>query len=243
MAGLFCFHALAASLYITSLCFGALEIACSRHSSAPDFNPEVRDQSIGRKMLYFWSQLTYVSGSLNCAYFCLRLLGEWNPLLGSGASSAFSGIASIKIVVNMLYFQLLFPTKDANQIHELDFKSSYLHALDSFALTLEGFYVRPPCENPAFGFRMTAFILIAYLALTEANFQVRGCWTYGLLNLRKRSGWGLVAQSVCAVYGLQMLMVCHPAGYVLSTALAASSITHRLWRSRAAARISSVRGE
>lgn len=150
-------------------------------SPSADFDPKSKDNSTWKRMIWYCSQLTYVSQILLCLYFGLKLFGITSHRL-------FLGVAPVCLTVNVLYFKVLMPKKStySDELHELNMTSMVPHFLDIVMilpeiLTLDRFSLALGGNSIMVG--------IGYLLIVLINYALRKEWSYDLLKLNTMSGW------------------------------------------------------
>lgn len=143
-----------------------------------DFYPTTLDKNIYRKILWYFSQITYSSNFFLLIYFILKIFKFDTNIL-------FKIIAPICLSVNLNYFLVLYPKKNI-KLYEIPFHSLVLHFMTTFIIINELKYITYTSFNDVLQYNY--FVLYGIL-ITILNYNVRGIWSYGISNLFTKKGW------------------------------------------------------
>lgn len=143
-----------------------------------DFFPTTLDKNIYRKIVWFFSQITYLSNFLLLIYFILKLLNFNTNML-------FITIAPICLSVNLNYFLVLYPKKNI-KLYEIQFHSLVLHFVTTFIIINELKYIT---YNSFYNVLEYNYFIIFGILITILNYNIRGIWSYGICNLFTKKGW------------------------------------------------------
>jgi len=165
----------------------------NKNSYANDFYPNTKDKKNYRKIIWYFSQLTYQTQIILTIYFLLKFKKinfSFNHLL-------FKIIAPACLCVNIQYFLILFPKRKKNDgtqfdIHDMEYNSIVPHLLDSIIIFIELLHLENFHLKHIF---LYLYYLIFAISFTLFNKFIRNQWTYNLLILNKMSGWELLIKS------------------------------------------------
>lgn len=143
-----------------------------------DFYPTTLDKNIYRKILWYFSQITYSSNFFLLIYFILKIFKFDTNIL-------FKIIAPICLSVNLNYFLVLYPKKNI-KLYEIPFHSLVLHFMTTFIIINELKYITYNSFNDVLQYN---YFVLYGIIITILNYNVRGIWSYGISNLFTKKGW------------------------------------------------------
>lgn len=143
-----------------------------------DFYPTTLDKNIYRKILWYFSQITYSSNFFLLIYFILKIFKFDTNIL-------FIIIAPICLSVNLNYFLVLYPKKSI-KLYEIPFHSLVLHFMTTFIIINELKYITYNSFSDVLQYN---YFVIYGILITILNYNVRGIWSYGISNLFTKKGW------------------------------------------------------
>lgn len=143
-----------------------------------DFYPTTLDKNIYRKILWYFSQITYSSNFFLLIYFILKIFKFDTNIL-------FIIIAPICLSVNLNYFLVLYPKKNI-KLYEIPFHSLVLHFMTTFIIINELKYITYNSFSDVLQYN---YFVIYGILITILNYNVRGIWSYGISNLFTKKGW------------------------------------------------------
>mgnify|MGYP001023910423 CR=1 FL=1 len=143
-----------------------------------DFYPTTLDKNIYRKILWYFSQITYSSNFFLLIYFILKIFKFDTNIL-------FKIIAPICLSVNLNYFLVLYPKKNI-KLYEIPFHSLVLHFMTTFIIINELKYITYNSFNDVLQYN---YFVLYGIIITILNYNVRGIWSYGVSNLFTKKGW------------------------------------------------------
>ena len=187
------------SFLATSIAMSIKEALDDEALPCADFNPNGKDTPTWRRMMWYFSQLTYVSQITLCMYHGLKLIGIQSDDL-------FAGVAPICLTVNILYFKVLFPKKasHSDELHELRMSSIIPHLLDTVMIITEAMTIS---KFPISSVKYSSMFAGVYLLNILVNYGFRQVWPYGLLDLTKPSGFKWLCIAYCGNVGMFGLLL------------------------------------
>lgn len=143
-----------------------------------DYYPTTLDKNIYRKILWYFSQITYSSNFFLLIYFILKIFKFNTNIL-------FIIIAPVCLSVNLNYFLILYPKKNI-KLYQIPFHSLVLHFMTTFIIINELKYIT---YNSFYDVLQYNYFVLYGIIITILNYNVRGIWSYGISNLFTKKGW------------------------------------------------------
>ena len=162
-----------------------------------DLYPKSQDCTLFKKMVWYFSQVTYQIQLLLAIYFGMRLLGYKNDIF-------YKMIAAPSLLVSVQYFLLLNPKIKLKDLHKFTYCNIISHLFNSLIILMELKSIK------TFRF-IEAFycfpIIIISLLIIQYNYSIRKIWTYNLLNIKTKLGKKKLLSSISMTLLLSLILM------------------------------------
>jgi len=183
-------------ILISSIIFSIIDLFDIRNGDnyLVDFYPKSLDRNNKKKILWYFSQITYQVQILLCVYFGLRLF------TGHNYDIFYKIIAPISLLVSIIFFGLLYPKTG---IHKMVYSNIISHGFNSLVILLELSVIK------SYKFKEIFYCLsatIPSLFILIYNYNIRKIWTYNLLNIQNINGRKIISKSIILVLVLSSIL-------------------------------------
>ena len=153
--------------------------------SSNDYHPDTKDKNITKKIMWYFSQITYQSELLLLVYFGLRVFTKYN------FDILFAVIAPYCLTKNLHYFYILYPKYHKNNnfnLSKLDYSNLSVHLVDTIFIILESISIAYKFN---YIFLHLIYTVVAVMIIL-LNKYVRNTWSYNFINLNNIDGWSYI---------------------------------------------------